>query len=253
MRHRRWTRRSPGSSSGRPDVRGRAGRLVAIEWASAVLFNGLGRYEEALAAAEKANEHPHELGLSTWVPTELVEAAARSGHPERAAAALLRLQEISRASGTDWALGVEARSRALLTTGEEAERLYREAIDRLSRTRIRVALARAHLLYGEWLRREGRRIDAREQLRFATQAYAQMGMEAFAERARRELAATGETVRKRTVETIPGLTAQELQIARLAVNWAHEPRDRSATVSERSHRRVAPPQGVHETGHQVAP
>jgi DNA-binding CsgD family transcriptional regulator len=191
--------------------------LVAIEWASAVLFNGLGRYEEALAAAEKANEHPHELGLSTWVPTELIEAAARSGHPDRAAAALLRLQEISRASGTNWALGVEARSRALLTTGEEAERLYREAIDRLSRTRIRVALARAHLLYGEWLRREGRRMDAREQLRFANQTYAQMGMEAFAERTRRELAATGETVRKRTVKTIPELTAQELQIARLAV------------------------------------
>ena len=197
--------------------------LVAIEWASAVLFNGLGRYEEALAAAEKANEHPHELGLSTWVPTELIEAAARSGHPERAAGALLRLQEISRASETDWALGVEARSRALLTPRDEAERLYREAIDRLSRTRIRVALARAHLLYGEWLRREGRRMDAREQLRFANQMYAQMGMEAFAGRALRELAATGETVRKRTIETVTELTAQELQIARLAVTGRTNP------------------------------
>jgi hypothetical protein len=112
------------------------------------------------------------LGLSTWIPTELIEAAVRSGHPEAAAPALGRLEEINRASGTDWALGVEPRSRALLTDGDEAERLYREAVERLGRTRIRVALARAHLLYGEWLRREGRRIDAREQLRVAHQAYA---------------------------------------------------------------------------------
>ena len=172
--------------------------LIATEWASAVLFNGLGRYEDALAAAEQASEHPHELGLSTWVPTELIEAAVRSGHPERAAGPLLRLEEISRAAGTDWALGVEARSRALLSEGETAERLYREAIERLGRTRIRVALARAHLLYGEWLRRERRRMDAREQLRTAHQMYAAMGMEGFAERAGRELQATGETVRKRT-------------------------------------------------------
>ena len=197
--------------------------FVAIEWASAVLFNGLCRYEEALAAAEEANEHPYELGLSTWVPTEVIEAAVRSGHAERARGALLRLQEISRASGTDWALGVEARSRALLTSGEEAEQLYREAIDRLGRTRIRVALARAHLLYGEWLRREGRRIDSREQLRLAHQAYAEMGMEAFADRALRELAATGETVHKRQVTTVAELTAQELQIARLAVNGRTNP------------------------------
>ena len=107
--------------------------LVATEWASAVLFNGLGRYEEALAAAEQAMRHPHELGVSTWVPTEFIEAAARSGHPERAAGPLRRLQEISGAAGTDWALGVEARSRALLSEGEDAERLYREAIARLSR------------------------------------------------------------------------------------------------------------------------
>ena len=131
--------------------------LIATEWASAVLFNGLGRYEDALAAAEQAAEDPHELGLSTWVPTEIIEAAVRSGDPERAAGPLRRLQEISRAAGTDWALGVEARSRALLSEGEAAERLYLEAIERLGRTRIRVALARAHLLYGEWLRRENRR------------------------------------------------------------------------------------------------
>ena len=197
--------------------------LIATEWASAVLFNGLGRYEDALAVAEQAAEDPHELGLSTWVPTEIIEAAVRSGDPERAAGPLRRLQEISRAAGTDWALGVEARSRALLSEGEAAERLYHEAIERLGRTRIRVALARAHLLYGEWLRRENRRVDAREQLRIAHQLYSSMGMEGFAERARRELSATGETVRKRTVETPDELTMQEAQIARLASDGLSNP------------------------------
>ena len=192
--------------------------LIATEWASAVLFNGLGRYEDALAAAEQAAEDPHELGVSTWVPTEIIEAAVRSGDRERAVGPLRRLQEISRAAGTDWALGVEARSRALLSDGEAAERLYLESIERLGRTRIRVALARAQLLYGEWLRRQGRRMDAREQLRIAHQLYTSMGMEGFAERARRELQATGETVRKRSVETHGELTAQEMQIARLANN-----------------------------------
>jgi DNA-binding CsgD family transcriptional regulator len=190
--------------------------LIATEWASAVLFNGLGRYKDALSAAEQAAEDPHELGLSTWVPTEIIEAAVRSDDPERAAGPLRRLQEISRAAGTDWALGVEARSRALLSDGEAAEQLYLEAIERLGRTRIRVALARAHLLYGEWLRRQRRRMDAREQLRIAHQLYSSMGMEGFAERARRELQATGETVRKRSVKTRGELTAQEMQIARLA-------------------------------------
>ena len=189
--------------------------LVATEWASAVLFNGLGRYEDALAAAQQAAEHPHELGVSTWVPTELVEAAVRSGHPELAASALERLKEISRASGTEWALGVEARSRALVSESDAAERLYREAIERLGRTRVRVALARAHLLYGEWLRREGRRVDAREHLREAYALYTDMEMEGFAERARRELLATGERVRKRNPETGSHLTAQEAQIVKL--------------------------------------
>ena len=204
--------------AGRQEVvqRGEGLWLIATEWASAVLFNSLGRYEKALAAAEHAAEDPYELGLSTWVPTEIIEAAVRSGDRERAAGPLRRLQEISRAAGTDWALGVEARSRALLSEGEAAERLYREAIDRLGRTRVRVALARAHLLYGEWLRRDRRRMDAREQLRTAHRMYAAMGMEGFAERARRELQATGETVRKRTAETRDELTAQEVQIARLA-------------------------------------
>jgi DNA-binding CsgD family transcriptional regulator len=190
--------------------------LASTEWASAVLFNGLGRYEEALAAAEQAVGHPLELGVSTWVQTEFIEAAARSGHPERAAGPSRRLQEISSAAGTDWALGVEARSRALLSEGDVAESLYREAIARLSRTRIRTGLARAHLVYGEWLRRERRRVDAREQLRIAHGMYAEIGMNGFAERARRERMATGETVRKRSPDTRDNLTAQEAQIARLA-------------------------------------
>ncbi len=211
--------------AGRREVvhRGEGLWLVATEWASAVLFNGLGRYEEALAAAEQAVGHPHELGVSTWVPTEFIEAAARSGQPERAAGPLRRLQEISTAAGTDWALGVEARSRALLSEGDAAESLYREAIARLSRTRVRPALARAHLLYGEWLRRERRRVDAREQLRIAHSMYAEIGMTGFAERARRERMATGETVRKRSPETRDSLTAQEGQIARLAAEGSTNP------------------------------
>ena len=136
--------------------------------------------------------------------------------PERATDAVRRLSESTSASGTDWALGVEARSRALLSEGETADRLYREAIERLGRTRMRAELARAHLVYGEWLRRENRRIDAREQLRVAHEMLTAMGMEGFADRARHELLATGETVRKRTVDTLTDLTAQEAQIAKLA-------------------------------------
>ena len=154
---------------------------------------------------------------------EFIEAAARSGRAEGADDALKRLAESTRASGTDWALGIEARSRALLSDGEAAESLYREAIERLGRTRIRFELARAHLLYGEWLRRERRRMDAREQLRRAHEMLSDMGAEAFAERARRELAATGETVRKRSVETRDQLTAQEAQIARLARDGLSNP------------------------------
>jgi DNA-binding CsgD family transcriptional regulator len=148
---------------------------------------------------------------------ELVEAAARSGKSEIAADALRQLAEITSASGTDWALGVEARSRALLSEGDAAERLYLESINRLGNTRIRTELARAHLLYGEWLRRERRRIDARAQLRTAHEMFSAMGMEAFAERARRELRATGETARKRSVDTDgTQLTGQEAQVARMA-------------------------------------
>ena len=193
------------------------GTTIAVtEWASAVLGNSLGRYEEALAAAERGSEYPDDLGLATWSMVELIEAAARTGSPERAADAMHRVSVTTRASGSDWALGIEARSRALLSEGESAERLYCEAIERLGRTGVRVELARAHLLYGEWLRRENRRVDAREELRGAYEMLAAMGIAGFAERARRELLATGETVRKRTIETAGQLTPQEGQIARLA-------------------------------------
>ena len=178
---------------------------------------------EALAAAREASEEQPELFLSAWALTELIEAAARCGQTELAADALERLAAPRRAAGTDWALGIEARCRALLSEGDAAEHLYREAIERLGRTRLRPELARAHLLYGEWLRREGRRVEAREQLRTAHELFAAIGMEAFAERARRELLATGERVRKRTVETRDELTAQEEQIARLARDGLSNP------------------------------
>jgi len=187
-----------------------------------VLYNGIGRYEDALDAARQAGEHPEELP-SAWGLVELIEAATRSGKAAGAADALQRLSESARASGTDWALGIEARSRALLSDGEAAERLYRQAIDRLGRTRVRVELARAHLLYGEWLRRERRRLDARQQLRTAHDLLSTMGMEGFAERAARELLATGETARKRSVETSSQLTAQEAQVARLARDGLSNP------------------------------
>jgi DNA-binding CsgD family transcriptional regulator len=189
--------------------------ISLAEHASAVLHNGLGRYEVALAAAQRSCDH-HVLKGFGQVLSELVEAAARSGEPERAAAAFEQLSERTRLGGTDWGLGVEARSRALLSEGQPAEDLYREAIDRLGRTRVRTALARAHLLYGEWLRRERRRLEAREQLRAAHEMFSDMGADGFAERTRRELRATGETARKRTVETSGQLTAQETQVARLA-------------------------------------
>ncbi len=159
-------------------------------------------------------------GGATWGLVELIEAAVRSGNVELAAAALGRLSQTTAASGTDWALGIEARSRALLTDGEPAESLYREAIERLGRTRVRVELARAHLLYGEWLRRERRRLDAREQLRITHTLFTEFGMEAFAERARVELEATGEHARKRTVETRDDLTPHEAQVSRLAAGGA---------------------------------
>ena len=185
-------------------------------WAAAVLHNGLGRYEEAASAARQATSEPLNPWISTWALPELVEAAARAGDTEIARDALKRLAETTQPCGTDFALGIEARCRALLSEGETAERLYQDAIEWLGRTRLRTELARAHLLYGEWLRRESRRVDARARLRAAYDRFTSLGMDAFAERARGELLATGEKVRKRTVETRDELTAQERQIARLA-------------------------------------
>jgi DNA-binding CsgD family transcriptional regulator/tetratricopeptide (TPR) repeat protein len=196
--------------------RGEGSGLGLIHWTRAFLDNGVGRYDDALAAAEQVPQFPTAMHYARWVLPELIEAAVRSGKPERAAAALERLAETTRASGTDWALGIEARSRALLSEGDVAERLYREAIERLARTRVRMELARAHLLYGEWLRRDRRRLDAREQLRAAHEMLTAMGMEAFADRAARELLATGETARRRTVGGNGKLTAQEAEVARLA-------------------------------------
>jgi DNA-binding CsgD family transcriptional regulator len=209
----------------RQDVlsRGEGLWIAATDWGDAVRYNGLGRYDEALAAAERAAEDPRGLGTPMWLLADLVEAAARTGEPERATGALERLAEIAAANGTDWSLGLLARSTALLGEGQAADRLYREAIDRLSRTRIRVALARTHLVYGEWLRREHRRVDAREELRAAHTMLTDAGMDAFAERARHELLATGETVRKRTVDTLDELTPQELQIAQRAAEGHTNP------------------------------
>jgi len=194
-------------------LRGEGIGITVANWASAVLHNGLGRYEEALTAAEHGSRYPDELTPAAWSAVELIEAAARTGQAERAAGAMRFLSESTTASGTNWALGVQARSLALLSDGKSADRLYRTAIGWLGQTRVRVDLARAHLLYGEWLRRENRRADAREQLRRAHQMLTAMGAEGFAERARRELLATGETVRRRTVETAEELTAQEIQIS----------------------------------------
>ena len=187
------------------------------EWVKAILFNGLGRYEEALVAAQRASNDTPELFTSSWALPELIEAASRSAAPGHAATALERLTEDTAAAGTDWGLGIAARSRALLTEGDAAESLYREAIERLGRTRLAPELARAHLLYGEWLRRQRRRLDARAELHTAHEMFNGFGMEAFAERARVELEATGERARKRTVDTIDQLTPQEAQVARLAV------------------------------------
>jgi DNA-binding CsgD family transcriptional regulator len=195
--------------------RGEGFSLTIAGWAQALLCNGLGRYEVALAAARQAREQTA-AGAASWEAlVELIEAATRGGQTEAAADALALLSQMTRASGTDWALGIEARSRALLSTGHAAETAYLEAIDRFTRTRIRGELARAHLLYGEWLRRERRRLDAREQLRTAHEMFAAMGMEAFAQRATRELQAAGGTPRECHVESETELTTQEAQIARL--------------------------------------
>ena len=197
--------------------RGEGFALAITEQTRAVLYNGLGRYDAAVDAVRGAVDVAlySEMGSPRAV-VELIEAAVRTGEHRLAERALERLAETTRPGATEWALGMEARSRALLSDGDAADQLYREAIDRLARTRLRVQLARARLLYGEWLRRERRRLDAREQLRTALELFTTMGTEAFADRAERELLATGERVRKRSIETSDALTAQEAQIARLA-------------------------------------
>jgi DNA-binding CsgD family transcriptional regulator/tetratricopeptide (TPR) repeat protein len=202
--------------------RGEGVILTTASFAAAVLYNGLGRYDAAMAAASDAAEID-ELGLFGWSLVELVEAASRSGQPDAGMEALEILAERARVTRTDWAWGTAARSRALLTDGPAAEEFYVEAVERLSRSRMRVHLARAQLIYGEWLRRQGRRIDARAQLRAAWDSFVAMGAAAFAERAHRELLATGETVRRRVAETHGQLTAQETRIAALARNGLTNP------------------------------
>jgi DNA-binding CsgD family transcriptional regulator len=199
------------SSSGQDAARrGEGLGVAAAKWAAAVLLNGLGKYGQALSAAEDAIEHAGLPVVAGWPMAELVEAAARSGQPGRAEGVMRTLSGIAMAAGTDWALGVQARSQALLSDRED---LYQAAVDHLGRSRARVDLARAHLVYGEWLRRQSRRVDARDQLHRAAEMLGPMGAAGFAERARRELLATGETARRRVAGTERDLTAQEMQIA----------------------------------------
>jgi DNA-binding CsgD family transcriptional regulator/tetratricopeptide (TPR) repeat protein len=208
--------------SGDATARGEGRAIALAHYVTAVLYDGLGRYEDAFAAAGRACAY-EDLGLFGWALVELVEAGARSDHRDVALDAVCRLDERTRAAGTDWALGILARSRALVSDGDAPDALYREAIERLGRTRITVHRARTQLLYGEWLRREHRRAEAREQLHAAHETFSRIGARAFADRARRELLATGETVRKRTVETLDELTAQVAQVARLAVQGRTNP------------------------------
>ena len=205
----------------------RAGQGIAVtvaQWASAILFNGLGRYEDAVNAARRAASAEGDLFAAMWALPELIEAATRAEQPDIARDALARLAETTQPARSEFGLGIEARSRALLAEGDAAEHLYREAIERLRRTRMRADLARAHLLYGEWLRRAGRRTDAREQLTAAHELFTAMDMAAFAERTRRERLATGERLRRRSaVDTRDALTPQEAQIARLARDGLSNP------------------------------
>ena len=233
-----------------------AGQGLGVQWSqwvSAILYNGLGRYEQALAEAQQAAEQAPELYISMWALPELIEAASRTGQTRLAADALGRLAEATSIGQTDWAQGIYARCRALLSDGEDAEGWYREAVDRLSRTRLRPELARAHLLYGEWLRREGRRADAREQLRTAHEMFDAIGMVAFAERARRELLATGETVRKRTAATHDQLTPQEAQIARLARAGLSNPEIAAQLFLSRKTVEYHLAQGLHQARHHLPP
>ena len=198
------------------EQRGEGFGISSAQWARAVLHNGSGRYREAFAAAKVASEVPYELGISNWALIELIEAAVHVDEGDTAVHAFQELSAMTRASGTHWALGVEARMNALLSNGAEAEAFYQSSMSHLRETSMHFELARANLCYGEWLRRNRRRREALELLRSARTSFEDMGMEAFAERSRREMRAAGEVARRRTDETRVEMTQQELQIARLA-------------------------------------
>ena len=234
------------------EARGEGLAVHLANWAAAVLRNSQGRYAEALAAAESATGEACRSISTQLVLPELIEAAMRTGRADLASDALDRLSATA-LEGSDWAKGLEARSRALVSEGPDAERCYAGAIQRLGRTPLRPELARAHLLYGEWLRRENRRLDARHQLSNAYSLFTDIGAEAFAERARRELLTTGEKARKREVDTQSQLTPQEKHIIRLARDGAHQRRDRSGAVHQHPHRRMAHAQGVRQTRHHLPP
>ena len=225
-------------------------------YASAVLHNGLGRYDAARDAAQQVFERDDVI-FGYLVVAELAEAAARTGDIRLVQAALDWLSERTRVTPTAWVLGIEARIRALLSDGQAADGFYRESVERLGRTRVRAELARSHLLYGEWLRRERRRAEAREQLRTAHRMLEEMGMEAFAERARRELRATGDTARTRAVPAAraagasDGLTAQEAQVARLAREGLSNPEIGARLFHQPAHRPVPPQPRLHQARHHV--
>jgi len=203
--------------------RGEGISLTVIGWARALLYNGLGVPDKAFAAALEAIDCPTNSAAAAWAMVELIEAGARLGELEAAGKVARRFAQIAGAASTDWAIGVNARSHALLCAGTTAEELYGDAIALLGRSQMRIDLARAHLLYGEWLRREDRRTDARTQMRAAYDMFTSMGLEAFAERTRRELLATGAHVDAQRVQMLDELTAQERQIARLARDGLSNP------------------------------
>jgi DNA-binding CsgD family transcriptional regulator len=212
------------SSTAEATARGEGMGLTVAHWAGAVLHNGLGEYEAALAQAQLAVAHRDDPGgAPAWALAELAEAAVRVGRPHLAEDALHRLVATTSPAATDWSLGLEARTRSLLETDAAADDLYCESIERLERTTVRVELARTHLLYGEWLRRQRRRLDARAHLRVAHDLFTEMGIEGFADRAGRELLATGATARARTVESSNQLTAQEAQVAQMARDHLSNP------------------------------
>jgi DNA-binding CsgD family transcriptional regulator len=219
----RETRELIGVTLGEAASRGEGVGVAICEYSHAVLCNGLGEYDEALTAARVACADPTEMVAHNWGLAELIESAIRAGTPDLAADAFQRLTAKAQACRTGWALGIQARSRALLSQDDDAEPAFRAAIAHLSRARVRAELARAHLLYGAWLRRVNRRADARSELTAAYEMFTAMTMEGFAERTRRELLATGATVRKRAVDTVNELTAQEALIARLARDGLSNP------------------------------